>query len=792
MFKLNFKIALRNLWKNKVYTAINIGGLSIALAAFIVVLLYVTYETGYDKDVPNYDRIYQVGRNLPDHKTDYTPAPLAKVIQDNFPEVEVTGKMSTTWFEFPIQTEKGRVYSTKALLLDYKVAKMFNIRPEGKLADENDPGLQLYVPKLFFNKLFPNEQVIFPKQVSLGPKKAGQFVKLYGTIERTDEHSNIKFDVVSLSKDISFDNKDYGTNNFKTFIQVKRGANIEALQQKIDQLYKREVIKAGASANDYRIAGRSVIFLDPLKNLHLKPMAGSDTNYKIVFALFGLGILIVIIACINFTNLTIAQATKRAKEVGVRKVLGAYQLNLTYQFLAEIFMQCLLSLALGLIIAEVLLPVFNRLFGIPLSIWHGDQTLFAQLLLILIGVTVISGIYPALVLSAYKPASVLKGNMQTSYKTRWLRNSLLAAQFVIAIIFIAGLLIVNNQLKYMRAEDKGFKSSQVVFIKNIQFYNKAKDFEQARNKMMKIPGVNYVTVASDIPDGSKPGTNTYKLGEQESSIDFIDVDFDYFETLDIKLKSGRFFSRNFMADTAGSATLNESAVARYGVTNPVGKIIRGCDMDYKIVGVVKDFKAQGFEAAVEPTIYSIKNPCNNQKIKIMVNIDQRSMTAALAALKSQWPSINNLDGDDFRYEFLDELYGRLFKKQEQLQSVFFFAAMLTIFIAVLGLFAFSAFTTNNRIKEISIRKILGATDFQMFKMLNTFFIWIVLISNVIGWPLAYILAKNWLETFAYRIDIPLFPFVLAALISTVLTVLTVSIQARKAVKTSPAEALKYE
>ncbi|HMI03440.1 MAG TPA: FtsX-like permease family protein [Pedobacter sp.] len=792
MFRLNFKIALRNLWKNKVYTAINIGGLAIALAAFIIVVLYVTYETGYDKDVPNYNRIYQVGRSLPDYKTEYTPAPLSKLIKDNFPEVEVAGKMSTTWFEFPLNTEKGRVYSTKALMMDFKVAKMFNIWPEAKTVDENDPGFQGYVPKMFIKELFPNQKVVFPVMVGFGPKKDAQPVKLFGTIERTDEHSNIKFDIISLSKDVGLDNKDYGTNNFRTFIQVKEGTNIEALQHKIDQLYKAELIKGGLPANDRRIAGRSVIFLDPLKNLHLKPMAGSDANYKIVIALFGLGILIIIIACINFTNLTIAQATKRAKEVGVKKVLGAYRFNLTFQFLAEIFMQCLLALIIGLIIAEMLLPVFNKLFGIPLSIWHGNTALFGQLLLILTGVTVISGIYPALVLSGYKPASVLKGNMQTSYSTLWLRNSLLAGQFVIAIIFIAGLLIVNNQLKYMRAEDKGFKPSQVVFIKNIQFYNSPEDFEAARNKIMKIPGVNNVTVASDIPDGSKPGTNNYKLEDQELSMDFLDVNFDYFETLDIKLKNGRFFSRDFMADTAGSAILNETAAARYGVANPVGKIIRGCGMDYKIVGVVKDFKAQGFESAVAPTIYAIKNPCNNKKIKIMVNIDQRNMTSVLATLKSQWPAINTLDGEDFRYEFLDQLYGKLFKKQEQLQSVFFFAAMLTIFIAVLGLFAFSAFTTNNRIKEISIRKILGATDFQMFRLLNTFFIWIVLIANLIAWPLAYVLAKKWLETFAYRIDIPLFPFFVAATLSTILTVVTVSLQARKAVKANPANALKYE
>lgn len=792
MFKLNLKIALRNLWKNKGYTAINIGGLAIALAAFIIVVLYVTYETSYDKDLKNYDRIYQVGRSLPDFKTDYTPAPLAKAIKDHFPEVEIAGRTKSIPFEFPMTTDHGRIYTKKALQLDQQTAKMFNIIPSGGPDEEKELKLNMYIPELFRKQLFPDPKMTFPQFIMLGPKAAAQKEIVWGTIDRIDEHSNLKFDIVAIGRDIAFGDKDYGTNNHHTYIQVKHGTDIPALEKKIDQLYKKELIKAGVEPNDRRIAGRSVIFLDALKNLHLKPVAGRDTNYKVVMALFGLSILILVISCINFTNLSIVLATKRAKEVGIKKVMGAYRLNLTFQFITEIFMQCFIAVVLALALTEIMLPLFNTIFSTPLSILNGISFLTWQLPLILVLVTLVSGTYPAMILSGYKPAQVLKGNFQTSYKTLWLRNSLLVGQFGIAIVFIVGLLVVNGQLKYMRAEDTGFKPEQVLYIKNIVTFTEPWSFGPVREKILKIPGVNYVSASSDLPDGSKPGTNTYKIEGKEATIDFINTDYDYFETLGIQLKEGRFFSKDFKSDQENGAILNETAAARYGVTNPVGKTIRGCGIDYKIVGVIKDFKSQGFERATEPTIYTLKNPCSFSKDKILINVDQSRMSIVLAALKQQWPAINKTDGDDFRYEFVDELYGRLFKKQEQLQSVFFFAAVLTIFIALLGLFAFSAFTVTSRIKEISIRKILGATDFQMFKLLNSYFVWIVLIANLVAWPAAYLLASKWLDTFAYRIEMPLIPFMLAAILSTALTVITVSVQARKAVKANPAQALKYE
>lgn len=344
----------------------------------------------------------------------------------------------------------------------------------------------------------------------------------------------------------------------------------------------------------------------------------------------------------------------------------------------------------------------------------------------------------------------------------------------------------------MRTQDAGFNPNQVVYIKNLTYFTDPKIFKPVRERIMEIPGVKSVTVASGIPDGSENGSNSYTANGLEATIDFLDVDFDYFETLDIKLTKGRFFSTAFKTDTANSVVLNESAVAKYGLTDPIGKTIRGCNTNYKIVGVAKDFKTQGFEIPVQPTLYAIKNLCGNYKLEVMVKIDQAHMSDALKTLQSQWPTINKLDGENFRYYFLNDLYGKLFEKQEQLQSVFFAAALLTILIALLGLFAFAKYMTNNRMKEIALRKILGASDFQVLRLLNTSFFRIVLIANLISWPLAYIITQKWLDTFAYRVEMSIIPFVLSAVGTILLTILTVSVQAAGAVKANPVDALKYE
>jgi len=791
MFKLNLKIALRNLWRNKAITAINVGGFAIALAAFILVIMYATYETSFDKENPKYDHIYIVGVTYPEFKTNYIAAPLAVAIKQNFPEVELAGLVQQSSFELSIKNGNNTLFTRKLLAVDYNAAKILNINPNGGLVrPSGDIERLTYLSTESMKTLFPNKKDNKPEMVGFGASNSGITGTIAGSI-KTNQHSNFNFEGVSIANELGT-GSNYGMNDYNIYLQLKPEANAVNLEQKITELYKSELLKSKKTAE---IKGVS-IFLDPLSNIHLKPKAGNDAAYQILVALSTLGIVILVIACINFTNLSIAQAAKRAKEVGVKKVMGAFRFQLTTQFLVEIFMQCFAATVLALILAELVLPSFNNLFQVQLSIWHLDNGLFWQLPLILGVITFIAGIYPAIVLSGFKPALVLKGNFSTSRQSYWLRNGLLIFQFSIAVVFIISLFTINSQLKYMQSQDVGFKANQVVYIKNLTLFNKpvkmgSVNFEPLREKMLKIPGIKSATVATYIPGGTN-GINSYSANGVKANIDFVNVEFDYFETLNIKLKEGRFFSNTFKTDTVNSAVVNETAVAKYGMKNPIGQTITGSGIGYKIVGVIQDFKSQGFETAVQPTIYTINDPYGDYKTQIMVKIEENRMAEALAALKSQWSQINPKDAEDFRYEFLDELYGKLFKKQEQLQSVFFAAALLTIFIAVLGLFAFAKYITNGRIKEIAVRKILGANDLQIFKLINASFFVMVLVANLISWPLAYILSKIWLATFAYRIDMPLLPFVLSALITILLTVVTVTIQARKAVKANPVDALKYE
>jgi putative ABC transport system permease protein len=791
MFKLNLKIALRNLYRNIGITSINVGGLSIALAVFILVVMYATYETSFDKENPNYDHIYVVGVNYPEFKTNYVAAPLAKAIKQNFDEVESAGLVKEGSFELTIKNGKNTLFTNKILAADYNAAKILNINPNGGLIKPaGDVERLTYLSNESMKTLFPNKKDNKPEIVGFGASNSGITGTIAGSI-KNNLHSNFIFDGVSIGNELgSGDN--YDMNEYSIYLQLKPGTDVINLEQKITKLYKSELLKSKKSAE---IKGIST-FLDPLSNLHLRPKVGNDAPYKILIALSALGILILVIACINFTNLSIAQAAKRAKEVGVKKVMGAFRFQLTTQFLVEIFMQCFVAIILALILAEIVLPSFNNLFQVQLSIWSLANNLFWQLPLILCVITLIAGIYPALVLSGFKPALVLKGNFSTSKQSYWLRNGLLVFQFSIAVVFIISLLIINSQLKFMSKEELGFKPNQVVYIKNLTLFNNpakfgSVSFEPLREKMLKISGIKSATVASFIPGGAN-GINSYSANGMQANIDFVNVEFYYFETLDIKLKEGRFFSNEFKTDTINSAVINESAVAKYGIKNPIGQTITGSGIDYKIVGVIKDFKSQGFESAVQPTIYTIKDPFGSYKTQIMLKIEDNKMAEALSTLKAQWSQINPKDGEDFRYEFLDELYGKLFKKQEQLQSVFFAAALLTIFIAILGLFAFAKYITNGRMKEIAVRKILGASDLQVLKLINSTFFVMVVIANLISWPLAYILTKKWLETFAYRIDMPILPFVLSALVTILVTIITVSVQARKAVKANPVDALKYE
>ncbi|HEY4196163.1 MAG TPA: FtsX-like permease family protein, partial [Mucilaginibacter sp.] len=510
----------------------------------------------------------------------------------------------------------------------------------------------------------------------------------------------------------------------------------------------------------------------------------------IVKGLIILAIIILIVTGVNFTNLYISQANKRSKEVGIKKVSGILKRRLVFQFLLEIFSQCIVALLVSFVIVIIGLPYFNQLLRVNLLISGINFRVISQLSFTLIALTLLAGAYPSLIMAGFKPVDVLKGNqLSEKGKFSWIRSGITVLQFTFAIGFIITLIVINQQVRFMKSENPGFTAKQVVYIDNLSLYNRPEKFEPVRARIKAIPGVKEVTVATNIPGDIAPASHEYELEGKAYAMNTIGVDYEYFETLNIGLKQGRIFNSTFPADSA-KAIINEAAATAMNLNNPIGATINGCGGNYKVIGVTKDVKAYGFEEDTKPTIYLMNDHCGLSKTQIMIRAEGKDIPAMLATLNNQWHSINELDGDNFNYHFLDELYGQLFVKQEQLQSVLIYFSALAIFIASLGLFSLAAHANSIRMKEIAIRKVFGATGKELILLLSRPFFYFVLIANIIAWPVSLIIANQWLATFAYRVHLSWIPFVIALFISIIIVAITVCSQSINAVKINPASKLK--
>lgn len=790
MNKLDFKIAFRTFLKGKWYNILNITGLALGLAAFIFVTLYVDHETSYDQWNKNYSRVFLVEREMPNGPSPYTPGPLAAAIKSQCPEVEETGRTNTALFQIPFYTPSGRFLIKKWVGADYSIAKILGIKPKGF---QLNPGSAL--PTTLLSKetsgiLFPGQGAIINKTVNM-ISKSGMPFNVAGVVDDVPGNTNFKFDCIGFSGDItSGKDQSYASRIYQTYLLVKPNTDIELLSKKIDNIYKK-----AALADTSQVAREAVsqsgpaIYLDPLKNLHLKPHYGSHVSNQIVQGLIILAIIILIVTGVNFTNLYISQANKRSKEVGIKKVNGIVKRKIAFQFMLEIFIQCLVALVIAFVIVIIGLPYFNQLLRVDLLISGINFTIMAQLLVTLITLTLLAGIYPALVMAGFKPADVLRGDQfANGGKLSWVRSSITVLQFTFAIVFVITLVVINQQVTFMKTEDAGFTPKQVVYIDNLAIYNNPQKFEAVRNRIKAIPGVKNVTVVSNVPGGIIPVSNEYTVQNKALTMNTISVDYEYFETLNIRLKEGRVFSST--AGDSANVVINEAAARAMDLKRPVGTAINGCGGRYKIVGVTKDVKAYGFEENIQPTIYLMNDHCGLSKTQIMISAENKAIPTMLTTLSHEWSSINKLDGDNFNYHFLDELYGQLFIKQEQLQTVLVFFSALAIFIASLGFFSSAANAIRLRMKEIAIRKVFGARGEQLMMVLGKPFFYIVLIANLIAWPTSFIISNKWLETFAYRVHISVTPFAIALVISIAIVVVTVCLQIVRAVKFNPAVKLK--
>jgi putative ABC transport system permease protein len=791
MNKLDLKIAFRTFLKGKWYNILNITGLALGLAAFIFVTLYVDHETGYDQWNKNVNRVYLVEREMPNGSSPYTPGPLATAIKSQCPEVEETGRINTAQFQIPFFTPSGRFLIKKWAGADYSIATILGIKPKGFKLDLNSTTPTTLLSKQTASVLFPGREPVVNKTVNMMSKSGPPFT-VAGIVDDIPGNTNFKFDCIGFSDDItSGKDQSYASRIYQTYILVKPNTDMNLLSKKIDGIYKKAALADTSQVTREAISpNTSSIYLDPLKNLHLKPHYGSPVNNQIVHGLVILAIIILIVTGVNFTNLYITQANVRSKEVGIKKVNGIKKGKIAVQFILEIFLQCLVALVVSFSLVYIGLPYFNQLLRADLLISGINFTIVAQLLVTLVLLTLLAGAYPALVMAGFKPAEVLRGNqLAKGAKLSWVKNSITVLQFTIAIVFVITLVVINQQVTYMKTEDAGFTPKQVIYIDNLGIYNDPQKFESVRNRIKAIPGVKNVTVASNVPGGIMPVSNEYKVDSKAITMNTLGVDYEYFETLNIRLKEGRVFSLPNSADSA-NVVINEAAVNKLGLKHPIGQAINGCGGRYNIIGVTGDVKAYGFEENTQPTIYLMKDRCGLTKTQIMISAESKAIPAMLTTLNQQWSDINKLDGDNFNYNFLDELYGQLFVKQEQLQTVLFFFSLLAVFIASLGFFSSAANAIRLRMREMAIRKVFGASAEQLMLILSKPFFYIVLLANVIAWPVSFIITNKWLETFAYRVHISIVPFVTALLVSLVIIALTVCLQIIRAVRLNIAVKLK--
>ncbi len=796
MIKNFFKTAWRNLVKNKTYSAINMAGLAVGLAGFIVILLYLNYELSYDTWNTSLKKVYRVSEKTDEKIAERTAAPLAAFLKQQLPEVESATKMQPAGdYEVLLSAGNKKIYQKGGVEADSCFFKVFPYKlTKGNASTILDKPNAIVISNELSAKLFGKDDPI------------GKTIRVFnafdcevtGIMKEPETPSALNVHFVYRS---AYEKPNYSWDNlsYNTYIKTKQVVSADKLESDLNRVYYNQRLKQdNQSLDEFRKAGHQAgLFTDEIGKLHNFPKHGSS-NFTTVSILLLLAALLLLAGAINFSNLSIAASVRRAKEIGVRKVLGSGRKQLVMQIIGEIAFQCFISLCLAMLLVYITLPYFTSQFNIKLSLLNASNTfsVLLQVALSLLVVVLLSGLYPAVFLSKYNITRVLKGDYSTGKKGIAFRNALIVIQFVVSAFFIISTMILSSQMNYMQKKDKGFSGEKVMRLEAAYKIREA-GFATTRNTLLTIPGVQYVSKTTKVPGDAFLDTSTilFKHDGKEYPLASVKVSDDYFRTLNISLVQGRLFSQSYADQHCRSAVINESAVKKLSLQNPVGTTITfsGCDsLPVQVIGVVKDFNVSGFENIVQPVIFTVGNTdCLRQSGGgILVKISSDNIGQTVANIEAAWKKID----PDFpiRYSFIDDNFQKLFATYTRLQSIIGFFAFTAIFISVTGLFALTAFLISRRTKEIGIRKILGAGIGDLSLLLGRDFIRLVLIAVMVAVPLSWWAADKWLQSFAYRTSINWVTFLIAALVIIVIAVLTMSIQAVRAAISNPVKSLRTE
>ncbi len=807
MFRNYFKTAFRNLTKNKFYTSINIFGLAFGLATCILILLYVLDEMNFDKYNDNVKRIYRVnnevkfGNNHLDLAV--SDAVMGPTLLREFPQIEQYTRLAG-YGSFLVKKGNQNLRETKAVYADSTLFDIFTLPmisgdPKTALREPNSIVITEKIAKKYFGRTdVAGESLLINEKENY---------KVTGVIKDIPDQSHFNFDFfIPMTENESSRNTKWLAENFNTYILLKKDVDPKKLEPQFNAMLDRYVapeLKSilNLTMDDFKKGGGFVrCSLIPLADIHLHSNKigelSANGNIQIIYIFSAIALLILLIACVNFMNLSTARASSRAKEVGVRKVLGSLRRNLIQQFITESVLMSFIGLVIAILLALLLLPYFNELAGKKMSflLLFQPVMLFSFLMLILI-VGILAGSYPAFYLSAFQPIKVLKGKLAGGFKGSVLRNALVVFQFSISVILIVGTLVIYNQLSYIRNKDIGYNRSQVLVLHGTDVLNdRAESF---KNELLEISGVANATMSGFLPVNGYRGKNTLfpsptldpKTG---ISAEQWSVDENYIPTLDIKLVEGRNYSAQFLTDS-NAVILNEAAAKFLGTKDILNrKLYHFTDVslmktsELHIIGVVKNFNFSSLRDEVTPLALLLQK----QSGSMAVRINSSNISAVVAQIKNKWQAM--VPGQLFDYSFMDEEFNNLYASEQRTGQLFITFATLAILIGCLGLFGLVTYAAEQRTKEIGIRKVLGASVGNIAGMLSVDFLKLVVISWLIAFPVAWYGMNRWLQDFAYRTSISWWIFASAGVFALIIALLTISSQAIRAAVANPAKSLKSE
>jgi putative ABC transport system permease protein len=783
MIKNYFKIAFRNIQRHPGYSFINIAGLAVCMACGLLILLWVQDELRFDGFHANSKRLFRVVQEA-EHsgrKVDLsrTPPNLQPVLKTDYPEIEAATRC---WLSRAAFTYEMRRFEESTYFVDQDFLTIFSFPlVDGDQATALDAPNKVVMTQKAANKLFGNEKPI-GKIIQSG---SGRDYQVSGVMADVPENSHLQFGYllsIELFGEFNEQMWSISNNSMYTYVMLAEQASADAVDGKI----------AGV-ITEHAPETKTRLYLQPFRKIHLySDFTGDlpghgDIKYVMIFSI--VAVFVIFIACINFMNLTTARSANRAREVGLRKVIGAQRINLIRQFFGETLVLTFLALIGAITLAQLLLPYFNTLSGKTLTLHPQNIVLIIGMVVIAFVTGIVSGSYPALFLSSFQPALVMKTGGLSGHKGAGFRRALVIIQFTLSVILITGTLTVYNQLQYIRNMKLGFDKENLVYF---QMAGALRDnYDAMKHELLSDPRILNVSFGSHIlTDVTHVMSNIWWEGKDPSidvPMNCLLVGPDYVRTMNMEIIAGRDFSPELTTDKDGAFILNEEAIQMMGLEDPIGTKVSYDRIDGQIVGVVKDFHFKPLRKGLEPMILLNSR---QEMFYQFVRIGPGDVPGAMEAVRHVWERY--VPGTAFEYSFLDESIDAMYREEQRVGKLFNTFATLAIVISCLGLFGLASFMAERRKKEIGIRKVLGASVGSVVLNLTKEFTKWVLIANVIAWPVAYFLMNRWLANFVYRIDLGIGIFALSGLAALVIAWLTVSYQSAKAALSNPVEALKNE